>query len=126
MPPARLAVTTTPADHVALDADNVSGIKIVHVGSDGGDLADKLMTNHHRHRDGSLRPIVPLEDVHIGAADAGVTHTDQNVIDANGRLRHIFQPQPAFSATLYQCLHSLSSGFAAANRPRRLCYELPQ
>jgi len=40
-------------------------------------------------------------------------------IDADGRLCNLFQPQPAFGAALYQCLHALSSSLATLYRNQR-------
>jgi hypothetical protein len=43
--------------------------------------------------------------VDIGAADAGVAHADQNIVDAYLRLGYIFEPEAALGATFYQGLH---------------------
>ena len=67
--------------------------------------SDKLVADGHGHGDGLLRPFVPLVDMHIGAADAGVTHADQHVVDADRRLGNLFQPQSALRFALDQCLH---------------------
>ena len=46
---------------------------------------DELVADRHRHGDGLLRPLVPLVDVDVGAADAGAQHLDQHVVDADRR-----------------------------------------
>ena len=71
MPPPGQAVAAAAAHHVALAADDVAGIEVVHVRSDGDDLAHELMADRHGHGNRLLRPLVPLVDVHVGAADAG-------------------------------------------------------
>src|ERR1035441_4182194 len=119
MPSPGQAVTATPAHHVAFTADDVAGIEVVDVGANADYLADKLMSNHHRHRNRLLGPVVPLEDMHVGAADAGIANAHQNVIDAHGRLCTVLQPQPAFGAALDQCLHALSSSLATFYRNQR-------
>ena len=40
-----------------------------------------------------LRPGVPFVDVQVGAADAGLQHADQHVVDARLGHRNVFQPQ---------------------------------
>jgi ATP-dependent Clp protease ATP-binding subunit ClpA len=38
------------------------------------DLADVLVAHRHRHLDRALGPVVPVPDVHVGAADGGLLH----------------------------------------------------
>ena len=73
MPAAGKAVAAAAADHVAFAADDVAGEEVVDVGADRDDLADELVADRHRHRDGLLRPFVPVVDVDVGTADAGVS-----------------------------------------------------
>ena len=101
------AVSTASADDVALAADNVAGEEVVDVGADLDDFADELVADGHGDFDGFLGPVVPLEDVHVGAADAGVAHANQNVIDTDGRLWNVFQPKSFFCMALDQCFHEL-------------------
>jgi hypothetical protein len=110
------AVAAAPAGDVALAADDVAGVKVVHVGADFDNLADKLMPDHHWYRDGLLRPLVPVVDMDIGPADACVAHADQHVVDAVLRFGNILQPQTALAAALRQCLHHSPS-------PRRMSAE---
>jgi hypothetical protein len=77
---------------VAFAANDLAGTEVAHVRADLDYTADKLVADDHRHRDGLLRPLVPLVDVHVRAADTGAEHADQNVIDAEGRLVDVFEP----------------------------------
>ena len=52
------------------------------VGADGGDFADELMADDHGDGDGLLGPLVPLVNVDVGAADAGLADADQDVVNA--------------------------------------------
>src|SRR5258708_14532204 len=81
MPATREAVPAASANHVTFAADNLAGVKIHHVRADLDDAAHKLVANSHGHGDRLLRPIVPMVDMDIGAADAGAKHLDQNIID---------------------------------------------
>ena len=77
-----------------------SRLEVIDVVADFKDFTDELVPNDQRHGNGPLRPGIPLVDVQVGAADAGAVDANQNIIDADRRLRHIGQPQtrlgPAF------------------------------
>ncbi len=85
--PAGHAVAAAPAHHVALAGDDLARVEVDDVGPHRHDLADKLVAHHHGHRDGLLRPGVPVVDVHVGAADRGAPDLDQDVVDARGPAR---------------------------------------
>jgi hypothetical protein len=94
MPSSRKAIPATPADHVALAAHNVARIEIAYVRPDGDNLTHEFMPNGHGDRNRLLRPIVPLENMHIGPANAGVSHSYQYIVDADSWLCDFFQPKP--------------------------------
>ena len=60
-------------------------LRLRDVGADVGDLAGIFMADDHRHRHGLLRPVVPIVDVDVGAADAGLVHLDQHIVRARSR-----------------------------------------
>ena len=93
MPSSGKAVAAAAADHMPFAADDIAGEKVVDVRTDGNNLADKLMTDGHGHGDRLLRPLVPLVDMNIGAADSRLMHAHQHVVDADDGLRNIFEPQ---------------------------------
>src|SRR6201997_1823193 len=95
------AVAAASANDMALAADDIARVEVVYVGTDLDDLADELMADGHGHGDGLLGPLVPLIDVNVGSADAGVPDADQDVVDADGRFCDVFKPQAAFRAALY-------------------------
>ena len=92
MAPPGHAVAAAAADDVALAADDVARVEVAHVRADIDDLADELVPDHERHRNRLLRPGVPRVDVEVGAADAGLPHPDQHVVDADLRLRDVLEP----------------------------------
>src|SRR5581483_3337381 len=98
-------VAAAAAGDVAFAADDVAGMEVVDIGSNGDNLSDELVADHHGHWNGLLRPLVPVVDMNVGAADAGIAHADQHVVDAVLRLGNILQPQAALAAALCQCLH---------------------
>ena len=105
MPPAGQAVAASSADHVPFAADHIAHAKILDVAADIDDSPDEFMAHHQRHGNGLLRPGVPIEDVDVGAADAGSQDFDQHVVDAELRHRHVFQPQTDFRFAFDQRFH---------------------
>ena len=109
------AVAAAPAGHVSFAADNVAGMEVVHVRADFDNLSNEFMPDHHRHRNRLLRPLVPVVDMDVGAADAGVAHADEHIVDAILRFGNILQPQAALAAALRQCLHRSPSCHGAVS-----------
>src|SRR5581483_11519723 len=93
------------ADHVSFAADDFAGVEIVDVRPDGDDFASELMTDGERDGNGGSGPIVPLINMQVGAADAGVADADQDIVDSDGRFGYIFEPQSGFTVALYQRFH---------------------
>ena len=85
------AVAASSADDVAFARDEVARLEVRDVRPDLDDLADELVADHERRGDRLGRPGVPRFDVEVGAADAGLVDPDQDVVDANGRHRHVTQ-----------------------------------
>src|SRR5271166_1194318 len=119
------AIAAASAGDMALTAHDVAGIEVVYVRPDLDDLSDKLMPDGHRHGDCFLRPLVPLKDVNVGSADAGMAHADEHIVDADGGFSDVFEPQSALGAALYQSLHEflveecLSREFLSCSRSIR-------
>jgi hypothetical protein len=86
-------VAAATTDYMALPRDNLPGMKVIDVGTHIDNLANKLMTHDHGHRNGCLSPIVPVVDMHVGAADGSAFDFDQDVVDTHFWFRHIFQPE---------------------------------
>jgi hypothetical protein len=101
MPSPSQAISATPTNDVAFPANDIAGKEVVDTLPDLDNLTYKFVPNRHRHRDGLLCPLVPLVDVNVGTADSGVSHAHQHIVDANGGLVNLFQPQsplsPAFN-----------------------------
>ena len=111
------AVAAPAADHVPFSADQVAREEVHHVGPGLDNPADKLMPNGHGHWDGGLRPLVPLVDVHVGAADTRAQHLDQHVVDADLGNVHFAEPEARLAPALHQRLHTFTitaSAFTAS------------
>ena len=109
VPASGAAIAAVSAGDVSLARDPIAGAEAAHLAADLDDLARILVTHGHRHRHRLLRPGVPVVDMHVGAANGGATHFDEDVVVADRGLRHILHPDPGFRASLDQCFHSLSS-----------------
>ena len=96
----RADVRVAGAAEQAASVDDVSfgrhAIAFFHVGDELADLHDfagELVADDERRLHASLRPRVPVVDVHVGAADAGAPHANQNFIVSNGRLGNVLQTE---------------------------------
>ena len=67
--------------------DDVAESEVVDVGAEVDDLADELVADGEAGRGWCAGPGVPLVDVEVGAADAGVEDADLDVVDARFRAR---------------------------------------
>ena len=127
VPPPGHAVAAAAADDVPLAADDVARVEVAHVRADLDDLADELVPDHERHRDRLLRPGVPRVDVEVGAADPGLPHPDQHVVDPDLRLRDILEPEPRLGPRFDERSHQSSfSRRPRLERPRRTFARLSQ
>src|SRR3546814_197215 len=69
------------------------------------DFTHVLMPHMHGHRDRFGGPIVPVPDMHIGAANRGLADFDQDIVMADGRLVDRCQDQACRRLNFYQCFH---------------------
>ncbi len=105
MPPARPAVAAMAADDVAFARDALADLVFRHRRAEIGHRSDEFMAGHHRHRNGLLRPLVPVVDMHVGAADRRLLDLDQHIVRADLRHRHLFHPDARFGLGLHQRPH---------------------
>ena len=108
----RHAVAAAATDQMTLPGDDLPRAPVVHVLTDFDDLTDKLVPHHHGHRNGLLRPGVPVVDMHVGAADGRPFHLHQHIIDTGIRIGHILQPYSRLGILFYQCFHIVIRSFS--------------
>jgi hypothetical protein len=101
MPTARETVAATPADDVAFSADKLADGKIGDVGADSYDFTNELVADNEPLTDSGLGPRVPVVDVEISAADAGVENPDLDVVNAHLGLWYILKPEAPFVTVFY-------------------------
>jgi hypothetical protein len=83
----------------------IPDLEVVDVAADRGHPAHELVAHVHGHGDGLLRPLVPVIDMHVGAADRGFVDLDEHIVDAHRRDRNLLQPKPLFRPGLDQRFH---------------------
>ena len=93
------------ADHMAFARHALADLEAPHVGAERGDLTRIFVADGHRRRDRLLRPLVPVEDMDVGAADAGLVHFDQHVVGADLGDRLLFEPEAGLRLFLDEGAH---------------------
>src|ERR1700691_4086865 len=104
MPSPGQAVAAPSTNDMAFAADNVAGIEVINIRSDFDNFPDKFVPNRHGDWNRLLRPIVPLINMDVRSADAGVSDTDQDIIDTDVGFRYLFKPEPRLRLTFHKCL----------------------
>ena len=90
---------------MAFAGDAIADLEAAHLLAHLDDLADVFVTDVHRHRNRLLRPVVPLPDVDVGAADGGLADADHHVVVADLGLRHVGQRQAGRAFEFGKCFH---------------------
>ena len=93
------------ADHVALARHALADLEPPDIGAEFGDLARIFVADRHRRRDRLLRPLVPVEDMDVGAADAGLVDLHQHVVGADLGDRLLREPQARLRLFLDEGAH---------------------
>src|SRR5208337_1512124 len=76
-----------------------------------------FVSDRHRRRDRLLRPLVPVEDMDVGAANAGLVDLDQNVVGTERGNRLLAEPQSRLRFLLDQRFHRRAFALAEIVRP---------
>ena len=79
------------ANQMTFARDTVAHFHGADMGADVADDTGKFVADHHGHGNGLLRPLIPLPDVKVRAADTSLGDLDQNIIRSD--LRHRFVTQ---------------------------------
>ncbi len=83
VPSSRATITADAAGNMALSSHPIPNGIAGYARSDLDNLADKLMPDDPRCLNITLRPVVPVEDMQICAADAGLQNLYQYFIRAD-------------------------------------------
>ena len=79
-------------------------------------LAGVFVADHHRHGNCAPRPFVPVVDMDVGAADAGFSHPNENVVGADYWHGLLFEPKAGFRSQFHQGFHEVCRVFVSSRR----------
>src|SRR5688572_21815258 len=102
---ARPAEQASAIDDVAFGGDAISLSDIGDEPADLHDISGELVADDEWRLAPASRPRVPLVDVDVGSADAGSSHSNENLILADLRLRQILQLETGSGGFLDQRFH---------------------
>jgi hypothetical protein len=105
MPPPCQTITAVSTGDVSLADDEVAARESLDVITDGINDTSKLVTNGHRHWNSFLRPVIPVVDVYVGAADGCFQYANQHVVAGNFWNRDVRQPKARLPLRLHNGLH---------------------
>ncbi len=103
------AIAAVSAGDVPFPGDPIAGFDTAHLAADLDDLAGVFVSHGHRHRDRLLRPGIPVEDVHVRAADGRTADLDENVVVADRGFRHVLHPDSGLRPSFDQCFQGASA-----------------
>jgi hypothetical protein len=98
---------------VALGGHAVALLHVGHEAADFDDFTSELVTDDEGRLASSLRSVVPVVDVDVGAAHAGAMHADENFVVANARLWYVAHHEAGTGSFLHQSFHSYSANIVA-------------
>ena len=99
------AVAAMTTGDVALARDALSVLEADDLRAHLDHLADELVARDHGHRHRSLRPLVPVVDVHVRAADGRLLDANLDVVGAHLGLGLVAHPDALDGLLLDQGLH---------------------
>src|ERR1700690_2203845 len=105
MSAAGAAIAAMAAGDVAFAGHAVAGTEAAHFAADLDDLAGEFMAHGHRHRDGLLRPRIPVVKMDVRAANGGAVPLDQYIVVPHGGFGNILHPDAGFRACFDQSFH---------------------
>ncbi len=109
MTPAGAAVAAETAGDMAFAGHPVTDFETSYLDPHVDDLATVFVADGHRHGNRCLGPVIPFEDMDIGATDRRSIYLYQNVVMTDLRHRDVLHPDAALGFRLDQCFHRYRS-----------------
>jgi hypothetical protein len=109
MTPTGAAVAAVAADDVPLAGHQLPELEAAHPVSELDDPAHELVADDQGHGQRALRPLVPLVDMHVRAADGGLEHADHDFSGAGARDGDALERQTGSGFLLDERKHRLHS-----------------
>jgi hypothetical protein len=92
VPASGQAIPATPADDMSFTTDQFTQFHIVHIAANFNNGADEFMAYDYRGFYRLFGPLIPIEDMNIGATYCGLLDLYQNIVSAHLRHWYIFEP----------------------------------
>src|SRR3569832_1905635 len=106
---ARAAIAADAAGDMAFARDAIAHFVTDDAGTDLDDEAHEFVADDARHMDVALRPVIPVHDVEVSAADAGLADADLYLVGADGRAGRVFHPEARLGAAFDEGFHRRGS-----------------
>jgi hypothetical protein len=87
----------------------IASSDILHQGSDLDDIAGKFVSDDDRWDDAAFGPVVPIVDVHIGAAHTGAADADEDFIITRSGFGNVAHDHSGTGNTLHESSHATKS-----------------
>jgi hypothetical protein len=87
---------------VPLGSHPVASLDVGNELADFDDVTSKFMADHEWRFATTSRPVIPLVDVHIRAADTRTTHTNQHFVVSNGRNGNVAELETWTGVVFYE------------------------
>ena len=101
------AVAAVAADDVPLAGRQLPDLETAHAVAQRDDPAHELVAGDQRHGQRALRPLVPLVDVHVRAADGGLEDADHHFAGAGAGDGDALERQAGAAVVLHEREHGL-------------------
>ena len=95
------AVTAMSASDMAFACDPLANLEVLDTVTECNYLTHILVAYGHRGLDGVLRPLVPIVDMKVSAANGYFLDFDKDIVDTHFRHRDILHPYARFSILFY-------------------------
>ena len=89
-------VATVTAGDMAFARNAIADFEAFHFLTNTYHFTDIFMAYDHRHRDGFLRPLIPVIDVNVSPADGCFTDFNQQIVMPEFRYRNVGHPDALF------------------------------
>jgi hypothetical protein len=98
---ARATIAADTAGNMSFRGHPVADVKALDIAATFDDLTTEFMPDRKWNRNGVLCPVIPLEDMDIGAANGSASDLDQDIVVSDFRCIDILHPDAAFSIRFY-------------------------
>jgi hypothetical protein len=92
---------------MTLARNNIANVKPGNVCPNFNDFASVFMAAYHGYVYGFLRPVIPVIDMNVSAANCRLVDFDENFVSRNFGDRQVLEPQAFFSVFFDKSFHKI-------------------